>query len=139
LQQDQQAKLEAAFHESLDPRKPLELDRDFKSQNYRYHQVSDQASSSVRLGWRKDALVEATATQQASRSERVQTYVDGDLKDESLTPSSASRSRNLLGMIEDAFEQERLSLRDHGVSILEAHLQTQRQGWLLKVDPLAIG
>lgn len=139
VQQDQQSHLSAAWHEGLNPLVPLALGTDFKSQNYRYHEIDDRASSSTRLAWNKDnKLVEASASQQASQNERVRTYVDGVLSDDVNTPRSTSQGRNLLGLIEDAFARERTSLRERGVSNLETELASKRASWLLQSDPSEI-
>ena len=138
VQQDQQASLKAAYHTSLNPQVALVLDRDPKSQNYRYHEINDQASSSTRMAYAKNKLVEASATQQASQNERVRTYVNNEVESDVSTPRSVSESRNLLGLLNDAFQQERNSIRDRGVSILEEQLASQRSGWLLKADPAQI-
>ncbi|MFD2641704.1 hypothetical protein [Pseudomonas japonica] len=139
VQQDQQSRLSAAWHEGLNPLVPLALGTDFKSQNYRYHEIDDRASSSTRLAYNKDnKLVEASASQQASQNERVRTYVDGVLSDDVNTPRSTAQSRNLLGLIDGAFQRERTSLRERGVSILEAELASKRESWLLQADPSGI-
>lgn len=139
VQQDQQSHLSAAWHEGLNPLVPLALGTDFKSQNYRYHEIDDRASSSTRLAFNKDnKLVEASASQQASQNERVRTYVDGVLSDDVNTPRSTAQSRNLLGLIDGAFQRERTSLRERGVSILESQLSSKRSEWLLQADPSGI-
>lgn len=139
VQQDQQSHLSAAWHEGLNPLVPLALGTDFKSQNYRYHEIDDRASSSTRLAYNKDnKLVEASASQQASQSERVRTYVDGVLSDDVSTPRSTAQSRNLLGLIDGAFQRERTSVRERGVSILESELASKRSEWLLQADPSEI-
>ncbi|PWB35129.1 hypothetical protein DCO48_03850 [Pseudomonas sp. SDI] len=138
VQQDQQARLSAAYHASLNPQVALKLDHDPQSQNYRYHEINDQASSSTRLAYDKTRLVDASATQQASQNERIRTYVNGELNSDVSTPKSVSESRNLLGLLNDVFQRERISLKERGLSILEAQLQSQRSQWLLKSDPSAI-
>lgn len=135
VQQDQQASLKAAYHASLNPEVALALGTDNASQNYRYHEINDQSSSSTRLAYdKKDRLIEATATQQASQNERVRTFINGAVEADVGTPTSTSESRNLLGLLNDAFTQERASLRDRGVSILEAQLASKRSDWGLESD-----
>ncbi|QBF27275.1 hypothetical protein EXN22_16840 [Pseudomonas tructae] len=136
VQQDQQAQLKAAYHTSLNPQESLA--NALLSQNYRYHQISDQSSSSTRLSYDKNVLVQASATQQASQNERVRTYANGALVSDLSTPRSVSESRNLLGLLTDLFDRERISLRDRGLSILEAQLQSQRSQWQLQSDPAQI-
>ncbi|QVM98724.1 hypothetical protein JYG36_11375 [Pseudomonas sp. SORT22] len=136
VQQDQQANLSAAYHTSLNPQMAL-VDA-LATQNYRYHEISDQSSTSTRLRYDKNSLVEASVSQQASRNERVRSYADGVLQSDVSTPASVSESRNLLGLLTDLFERERISQRDRGVSILEAQLQSQRSQWQLQSDPALI-
>lgn len=135
VQQDQQSSLKAAWHTSLNPEVELTLGSDKKTQNYRYHQIDDQANSSTRMAWNKDnKRVEASATQQSTQNERVRTYVDGVLSDDVSTPKSVSQSRNLLGLLDDAFQRERESLYKTGVSVLEAQLTARRSEWSLQAD-----
>lgn len=139
IQQDQQSHLSAAYHVSLNPQVPLALGKDYESQNYRYHEIEDTASSSTRLGYNKDnKLVEASATQQASQNERVRTYVLGVLENETNTPKSVSQTRNLTGLLNDALQRERTSMRERGVSVLEAQLADKRDEWWLQGTPGAI-
>lgn len=136
VQQDQQASLTAAHHTSLNPQ--MSMLEAMATQNYRYHEISDQSSSSTRLRYDKNSLVEASVSQQASRNERVRSYAEGVLESDVSTPASVSESRNLLGLLTDLFERERISQRDRGVSILEAQLQSQRSQWQLQSDPALI-
>ncbi|OLS60876.1 hypothetical protein PSEMO_42790 [Pseudomonas putida] len=139
IQQDQQSKLSAAWHVGANPQVPLALGTDYKSQNYRYHEVTDEAKSSTRLGFNKDnRLVEASATQQASQNERVRSYVDGVLTSETNTPKSTSQTRNLLGLLTDVLQRERVSMRDKGVSVLESQLADKRNQWWLQGETNAI-
>lgn len=135
VEQKQQSSLSAAYHESLNPQVALALGRDYESQNYRYHEISDQASSSTHLAWSKNKLIDASVTQQASQSERVRTYVNAEVTDDVSTPRSVSESRNLISYLNDVFERDRKSVKDKGLSILEAQLQDKRSQWLLKASP----
>lgn len=135
IQQDQQSRLDAAWHVGANPQVPLALSKDYKSQNYSYHEITDEAKSSTRLGFNKDnRLVEASATQQASQNERVRSYVDGVLSSETNTPKSVSQTRNLLGLLDDVLQRERISLREKGVSVLESLLAGKRDEWWLQGD-----
>lgn len=138
VEQNQQSKLTASFHRGLNPLTNLMLGSDRESQNYSYHLIDDQASSTTRLAYDKGQLVEASATQQASQKERILTYVDGDLKSDVTTPKAVTQSRNVLNLLRDAFEQDRIAQRDRGVSLLEGLLQSQRSRWLLQTDPSKI-
>ncbi|MCO8168818.1 hypothetical protein NJC40_13675 [Pseudomonas sp. 21LCFQ02] len=132
VQQQQQSALKASYHQSLNPLVALTLSSERESQNYRYYEINDQASSSTRIAYHKGRLIEASATQQSTQNERVRTYVNGDLTRDLQTPASVTESRNLLSMINEVFEQERISQRDHRVSVLEGLLMPQRKNWLLQ-------
>lgn len=138
VQQDQQAQLQAAYHQGLNPLVGLQLGNDRASQNYRYHEITDQSSSQTRLTFDRGALVEASASQQASQQERVRTYVDGELKEDVTTPASTSRSTNLLSQVNDVLRQERMTRQHNGVSILDDALQALRNEWQLNATPTAI-
>lgn len=135
VEQKQQSSLSAAYHESVNPHVALALGRDFESQNYRYHEISDQASSSTHLAWSKNKLIDASVRQDASQNERVRTYTNAEVTDDVSTPRSVSQSRDLIGYLNDVFERDRKSVRDKGLSILEAQLQNKRSEWLLKASP----
>lgn len=138
VEQKQESKLNASFHRSLSPMTELVLSNDRKSQNYRYHVIEDYSSSATRLAYDEGQLVEASATQQANQKERILSYVNGDLKSDVTTPKSVTQSRSLLNLLKDVFEQDRVSQRDLGVSLLEDLLQSQRSKWLLQADPSKI-
>lgn len=138
VEQNQHSTLTASYHKSLNPMVGLALSSERESQNYSYHEISDKASSTTRLAYARGELVEASTTQQASQSERVQTYINGYLTEEVHTPVSVVESRNLLGLLNKAFEQDRISQRDRGESTLEAQLQSLRSSWSLQSDPYKI-
>lgn len=132
VHQQQQSTLKASYHQSLNPLVALALSSNRESQNYRYYEVNDQASSTTRMAYHNGRLIEASATQQSTQNLRVRTYVNGDLTRDLNTPASVTESRNLLNMINEVFEQERISQRKDGVSILEGLLMPQRKNWLLQ-------
>ncbi|MFB4390577.1 MULTISPECIES: hypothetical protein [unclassified Pseudomonas] len=138
VQQDSQSSLKAAYHKGLNPLVDLRLGLDRKTQNYSFHEISDQASSSTRLAYSKGSLVEASATQQATQSERIRTYVDGELKEDMTTPTSVIRSRNLRSLLNQVFQEERAAQRENRGSILDAALRNQRSLWLLQGDTAKI-
>lgn len=134
VEQTQVSKLSASFHRSLNPMTELALSNDRKSQNYTYHVIEDQASSTTRLAYDEGLLTEASASQQASRKERVLSYVNGNLDGDVTTPKSVARSRDLLNLLEDVFKQDRLSQQARGISLLEELLQLQRKEFMLQAD-----
>ncbi len=138
LQQDQQSTLKASWHESLNPWVELQLTLDSKSQDYRYHEVHDQASSSTRIGFVNNVLVEATATQQANQQERVRTYQQAELQSDMTTSASAAQSRDLLDMLDEFLAQDRQARRLGLGSRLEQQVQSLRNLWLLQSNPALI-
>jgi hypothetical protein len=138
VEQNQQASLKAAWHESLNPRTPLSLGMDKESQNYRYHAVDDQANSNTRIDLVNNTLVEASASQQASRSERVWTYQNAELQSDTTTASEANQSRDLVKLLDDLFEQDRVARRNGATSKLEQQLAPLRELWSLQADPARI-
>lgn len=135
VQQDQQADLKAAWHAGLNPLVQLNLTRDSKSQNYRYHEVNDQSSSTTRLEFARDKLVHASATQQASQQERVRTYQEGVMKDDVTHKASSTKTRDLLAMLDTLLTQDRAARRVGAASVLEDQLASQRHLWLLQSVP----
>lgn len=134
VEQTQVSKLNASFHRSLNPMTELALSNDRKSQNYTYHVIEDQASSTTRLAYDEGLLTEASATQQASQKERILSYVNATQDSDVTTPKSVTHSRDLLNLLEDVFKKDRLSQQDLGVSLLEELLQPQRREWMLQGD-----
>lgn len=132
VHQQQQSTLKASYHQSLNPLVALALSSERESQNYRYYEVNDKASSTTRMAYHNGRLIEASATQESTQNQRIRTYVNGDLTRDLSTPASVTESRNLLNMINEVFEQERISQRKDGVSILEGLLMPQRKNWLLQ-------
>lgn len=138
VEQTQTSKLNASFHRSLNPMTELALSNDRNSQNYTYHLIEDQASSTTRLAYDEGRLVEASATQQASQKERILSYMNGDLKSDLTTPKSVTQSRNVLNLLEEAFKRDRTSQQKLGDPLLDDLLQSQRSRWGLQADPSKI-
>jgi hypothetical protein len=102
LKQTQQSHLTASYHQSLYPDTALDLTTDKHSQNYYYYQIDDSASSVADIAYREGRLDKASITQTASQSTHVMKYVMGDLEGDTTTPSSVSRSWNLLNLLNAA-------------------------------------
>jgi hypothetical protein len=138
VEQKQTSSLDAAFHKSLYPGVALALDGDANSQNYSYNLIKDEASSTTRFGYDKGALVEASSTQTASQSTSVLKYELGKLVETVNTPKEVSKSRNLLGMIDDALRNDRNSRLMTGKSTLEENLLPVHAKVLLQSNPSSI-
>jgi hypothetical protein len=138
VEQTQTSSLSASYHKSLNPGTALALDRDSKSQNYYFYQIEDKANSTTRIGYDKGKLVEASSTQTASQSMTRLKYEEGKLVDTTTTPHEVSKSRNLLGMIEDALRADRNSRMTTGLSTLEDNLMAVHAKVLLQSNPSSV-
>lgn len=135
VEQAQQASMKAAWHEGLNPLVGLTLTRDNKTQNYSYHTIDDQSRSSTRLAFADNALVEATATQEASQKERVRTYQEGVLQDDTTHSAAAAQSRELLDMLDEMLSQDRAARRAGLASTLQEQVAGRGHLWRLQSAP----
>jgi hypothetical protein len=138
VEQQQQANLKAAWHEGLNPLVALQLTRDSESQNYRYHEVSDQSSSTTRLGLRNGVLTDASVSQQATQKERVRTYQKGIELSDVVNNASSSKDRDLLGTLGALLRQDREAQRIGAQSTLEQQVLGLSNLWLLQSNPTLI-
>lgn len=102
VSQVQQSKLNARFHEALKKGGEVQLDLTPQSQNYEYHQIADQATSDVELGYQDGHLKLATLLQTASQSEQVQKYILGKLVSDRTIPQQQTLVRNLADSLADS-------------------------------------
>lgn len=135
-QQQQQATLDAAWHSSLDS--SARLTDGAVIDNYRYHVLREQASSITRLSTLDGELAEAGVTQQASSTKRVLTMRDGALQSDVSTPRLASKSRDLMTLLDQLLKQERKARVESLESTLDQQLAGNSQLWLLQTDPARI-
>ncbi|MFY1662766.1 lactate dehydrogenase [Pseudomonas sp. Pseu.R1] len=135
LVQDQQSHLVATYHKPLAAGQKLELSKDPASQNYLYYEVNDSASSKTTIGYNKGELVQASVTQSASQSTRVSKYVMGRLEDETLTPTTSTKTQNLLGVLQQALQQDKEARQGRGASLLKDTLAGIQDKVLLQADP----
>ncbi|MFJ4345696.1 hypothetical protein [Pseudomonas sp. NPDC089401] len=138
VEQQQQANLKAAWHEGLNPLVDLQLTRDSESQNYRYHEVDDQSSSTTRLGFSNGVLTEASVTQLAIQKERVRTYQKGIELSDVDNNASSSKQRDLLGVLDALLREDREARRIGAHSNLEQQVQDMSHLWLLQSNPALI-
>jgi len=96
ISQQQTSRLSAQFHESLTPGGKLALDFRPESQNYRYRQIDDSASSKVELGYKEGHLRVASLEQSVQQSERVRTYALGHLASDKTVPREYTLVRDLV-------------------------------------------
>jgi hypothetical protein len=99
LSQTQTARLSAQYHEPITKGVQLNLGFTPESQNYRYHQIDDTASSRVDLGYKDGGLIKATLQQSVSQSDRVQKYVLGKLVSDTTTPGEQTLVRDLMSSL----------------------------------------
>lgn len=136
VEQKQNTSLSASYHKSLYPGVALALGSDAESQNYKYYQIEDQASSTTRFSYdKKGILADASSIQTASRSTIVQTYERSKLIDTTDTPEETTKSRNLLSLINSALRNDRQSVLTTGKSTLEEDLKPVHDKVLLQSNP----
>lgn len=133
--QNQQVNLTAQYHKPLYAGQKLELTTDSESQNYQYFQIDDQASTTSSIGYVDGELVEASVTQSATQSTRIAKYVKGHLEEDSLTPISSSKTQNLLGLLQDALQEDKLAKPGRATSFGFAAIQDKV---MLVSDPVDI-
>ncbi|MFU2315634.1 hypothetical protein [Rahnella sp. PCH160] len=115
ITQKQQSHLVASFHQPLTPGLQLNLTTDKNSQNYLYYQIDDKAESETSVQYHKGALVSAFVDQSASTSTHIQKYVKGWLESDTTTPVETSKTTDLLGKLQSAWQNDapRMSFRDY--------------------------
>ncbi|NIF15719.1 hypothetical protein [Pantoea sp. Cy-639] len=137
-QQRQEAKLDAAWHSSLASTARQSEEDPFDAKNYRYHTLSESASTTTSLAIVDNVLKEASVTQEATSNKRVTTYSNGILLSDEKTPTSVSRTRNLLNLLDDLFKADEKARRDGSKSDLDQQLAANSGLWLLQTDPSQI-
>ncbi|TWI44888.1 hypothetical protein IP92_04062 [Pseudoduganella flava] len=100
IAQTQESHLTAQYHEALQPGATLALDYGSETQNYKYHQIDDSASSAVQLQYRDGRLRQATLRQSASQSERITEFVLGKLKSDRTIPAAQQLMRDLVATLQ---------------------------------------
>ncbi|MBV8622511.1 MAG: hypothetical protein JO174_03395 [Herbaspirillum sp.] len=134
IQQRSSSSLKASYHESLQADLPLRLDTSRQSQNYTYHQIDDQASSQVDIGYRLGYLVQARVSQSASQDTRVSKYVMGDLVSSTHTPLQAQIVRDFAAQLQD----DRDARAAEGATRRRQVLEQVGTLGLLQSDPAAV-
>jgi hypothetical protein len=105
IRQDQQAQLVASFHRALSPQATLALTSSKESQFYEFVQIDDEAKASANITYQDGARTEASVTQSARQSTRVQRYLMGKLESDTTQPLEGTRVsdvRQLLATVEKA-------------------------------------
>ena len=96
LAQVQTSQLKAQFHEPLVEGGTLAFDFRSETQNYRYHEIDDSASSSAALDYKDGRLQAARLEQSVSQSERVRKYVLGKMMSDTTMPEQHALVRDLV-------------------------------------------
>ncbi|MFJ7281915.1 lactate dehydrogenase [Pseudomonas sp. NPDC099000] len=135
LVQNQQSHLTAQYHKPLYAGQKLELTTDSESQNYRYYQINDQASSTSRIGYVEGEMVEASVSHSASQSTRISKYIKGHLEEDNVIPASSSKTQNFLVVLQQALEQDKAATLGRGTSLLEYTLATIQGNVMLISNP----
>ncbi|KFG96390.1 hypothetical protein GQ56_0115040 [Burkholderia paludis] len=100
ITQRQQSHLSASYHQALSGAGEPALTSSRASQNYRYVQIDDSASSTVQIATERGALLNASLSQSSDRKTRESTYEAGKLISDVTTPEETSRSSNLLALLQ---------------------------------------
>ncbi|WP_254704429.1 lactate dehydrogenase [Pseudomonas brassicacearum] len=138
IDQVQQSSLSASYHKSLKGGKAPVLGTTPDSQNYRYVEVNDKASSSASLAYKDGRLTRASVTQNASQDTRTQQYVMGKMVEETVVPKEASTSRSHLVLLEYAAKESKKSKDAQEQSLLKEALATLHNSVLLQENPSAL-
>jgi hypothetical protein len=96
LSQVQNSQLKAQFHEALNKGDLPAFDFRSETQNYRYHEIDDSASSTVSLGYKDGRLTGARMEQSLNESQRVRKYVLGRLMSDETIPDQYVLVRDLM-------------------------------------------
>lgn len=100
ITQEQTSKLIASFHTQLTSDEPPLLGDKKETQNYRYYQIDDSASSTALIAHDADNNpVSASLEKAANQSLHLQRYELGKLTDEETRPIERTSSDNLLQLI----------------------------------------
>ncbi len=99
ITQLQQSSLSASYHKSLTPSVPLQLTTNKESQNYYYEQIDDNSSASTTIGYTKKVLSQASIAKSASQTNHESKYVQAALVADTVTPESASNTKDLMGLL----------------------------------------
>ncbi|MGV8917017.1 MAG: lactate dehydrogenase [Pseudomonas sp.] len=139
IDQDQHSQLTASYHKSSIPGSPLDLRNSAATQNYDYYQVQDSASSSAHLGYDKGNLVSATLKQSASQNTTISKYLLGHLQSTPFTAQQATKTQNLLGLLQKAMQDDDKAKAYGGVSTLKDTLSTLQDSVMVQTDPAKLG
>jgi hypothetical protein len=112
IAQHQESTLDASFHRSLYPDTSLLLDASRYSQNYYYEQIHDKASTDMELAYDKGELVKASLTQSADQWQRTRKYQFARLEGDTTTPSSQSRTVDVLALVKAAAKDDGFNRMD---------------------------
>ncbi|WP_152528817.1 hypothetical protein [Rhodoferax saidenbachensis] len=106
VDQAQNARLSAAYHQSLFSSAAPKLDSTTASQNYYYKQVEDSTTTQVRLQYDKHALVAASLTQLVEQSLRAQKFEHNKLLEDNTVSSQKPSVTDLLPLLKQLKDRE---------------------------------
>ncbi|AOB33862.1 hypothetical protein AKI39_19140 [Bordetella sp. H567] len=135
IEQSQQSRLSASYHQSLYPDTALNLTTDATSQNYYYNKIDDTASSVASIGYKDGRLVKASLVQSTRQSTEIKKYLAGKLEEDLNTPSSVSRDWDLVGLIQGSQPREDGSATEQELGRWRNTLSAIGNLALMKADP----
>ncbi|MDB6052039.1 MAG: L-lactate dehydrogenase [Pseudomonas sp.] len=134
IKQDQQSHLTASYHQGLYPGALAALDHTKQSQNYKYLQINDDASSSTSVAYKAGLLTAVSLVQAATQTTHSLKYEMGDLKEDTTTPVEATKTQDLLGILQTALRKDKQETKDSGSPTSENTLAIHSQV-ILQADP----
>jgi hypothetical protein len=101
ITQTSSSQTKASFHSALSADFRLNLTEDPKSQNYYYTQIDDSAQSTMKIGYQKGRLVEASLSRTASQQSEQLKYIMGQKVEDVTTPLKRTQQRDLLPLLNE--------------------------------------
>lgn len=134
ITQRQNSHLTASFHKPISGTGDLNLTDSAQSQNYDFVQIDDSASSEAQIAYQKGALIKAVLAHSANQSTRTQEYEQGQLTQDTTTPTSQSFSKDFLPLLNDAHLASRFDMPE-AVKNAQSTLQAINRLAVLQSDP----
>jgi hypothetical protein len=101
ITQTSSSQMKASFHSALSADFRLNLTEDPKSQNYYYTQSDDSAQSTMKIGYQKGRLVQASLSRTASQQSEQLKYIMGQKVEDVKTPLKRAQQRDLLPLLNE--------------------------------------
>jgi hypothetical protein len=97
-------------------------------------QINDDASSSTSVAYKAGLLTAVSLVQAATQTTHSLKYEMGDLKEDTTTPVEATKTQDLLGILQTALRKDKQETKDSGSPTSENTLAIHSQV-ILQADP----